>query len=186
LFDSDTLEERIVNILNTTKERRRWRRSLRLLAVFLVGAAGLGISAFSLKLSAENADLQQFAGIWECKYEGKTFFTLKIAVQGATISGTAVHPNRLTDVDGYLIPGSDENSTDKIVEAHASGRRLMLRFADATDASTPSWPLRFSLTGKDEAEGMLVVENPSKNSSDPEQAPPPTKPWHFQRVSSAQ
>src|SRR5215469_2192088 len=186
LFDSDTLEERIVNILNTTKESRRWRRSLKLLAVILVGAAALGISAFSLKLSADNADLQQFAGTWECQYKGKNFFTLKIAVQGAAINGTAVHPNRLTDVDGYLIPGSDQNSTDKIVEAHASGRRLLLRLADANDASAPSWPLQFSLTGKDEAEGILVVENPSENSSDPEQAPPPKKPWHFQRVSSSQ
>jgi len=38
LFDSDTLEERIVNILSTTKKSRKWRRSLRLQAVFLVGA----------------------------------------------------------------------------------------------------------------------------------------------------
>ena len=186
LFDSDTLEERIVNILNKTNENRTGRRSLRLLAVFLVGMAALGISAFSLKLSADNAGLQQFAGTWECKYKGKTFFTLKMAVQGATITGTAVHPDRLTDVDGELIPGSDENSTDKIVEAHASGGRLLLKLAHANDASAPPWPLQFSLTGKEEAEGILVADDPSERSSDPEQAPPPKKPWHFQRVSNSQ
>jgi beta-lactamase regulating signal transducer with metallopeptidase domain len=179
LFDTNTLEERIVNILKTTNASRKWARPLRLLVVVLVGAAALGISVFSLQLAAENAtDLRQFAGTWECKYKGRPFFTLKMAVKDGVLGGTAVHSTRVSWVDGEIIPDTDETTPDKIFDTHASGQELMIKIADGPNDSDPI-ALSFKLTGKDEAEAKLIVEKQPD-------APAQKKPWHFQRVSNAQ
>jgi beta-lactamase regulating signal transducer with metallopeptidase domain len=179
LFDTNTLEERIVNILKTTNASRKWTRALRLLIVYVVGAVALGISVFSLKLAAENAtDLRQFAGTWECKYKGRTFFTLKMAVKDGVLGGTAVHSKRVSWVDGEIIPDTDETTPDRIFDTHASGQELMIKIADGPNDSDPI-ALSFKLTGKDEAEAKLIVEKQPD-------APPQKKPWLFQRISNSQ
>src|SRR5215831_18987577 len=48
LFDTNTLEERIVNILKGNNGGRKWVRAFKLAAVWLVAAVALGISVFSL------------------------------------------------------------------------------------------------------------------------------------------
>ena len=178
LFDTNTLEERIVNILKTTTASTKWARTVRFLVVYLAGAAALGISVFSLKLAAENAtDLKQFAGTWECKYKGRAFFTLRMAVKDGVLGGTAVHSTRVAWVDGELIPGTDETAQDRIFDTHASGQELLLKIADGPNVADPI-SLSFKLTGKDEAEVMPLVDQQGD-------VPPPTKPWHFQRVSDS-
>jgi hypothetical protein len=177
LFDTNTLEERIVNILKPNDGGRKWVRASKFAAVCLVGGVALGISVFSLRLAAQSAtDLKQFAGTWECKYKGRTFFTLKMAVKGGALGGTAVHSTRVVWVDGEIIPDSDETTPDKIFDTHASGQELLIRIADGPNDSDPI-SLKFKLNGKDEAEAKLIVEK------QPDE-PPQTKPWHFQRVSN--
>jgi len=170
-----------MHLLSKTNEKRRWARSLRLLTVYLAGTAALGISVFSLKLSAENAvDLKPFAGTWETKHNGQVFFTLKLAIQGGSIRGTAIHCSRVAWVDGELVPGSDDFVTDKIVESRASGRRLTLKMVDENDAQ--SWSLlQFDLTDKDEAEAKIGAV--AEGNSD---APAQEKPWHFHRAAPRQ
>ena len=178
LFDTNTLEERIVNILKTTTASTKWARTVRFLVVYLAGAAALVISAFSLKLAAENAtDLKQFAGTWECKYKGRAFFTLRMAVKDGVLGGTAVHSTRVALVDGELIPGTDETAQDRIFDTHPSGQELLLKIADGPNVADPI-SLSFKLTSKDEAEVMPLVDQQGD-------VPPPKKPWHFQRVSDS-
>jgi hypothetical protein len=184
LFDTNALEERIMNILKSTKASSKWARVLRLTAVSLVGAVALAISAFSLTVAVENAtSLGQFTGTWQCKYRGQPFFTLNMAVAGGVLGGTAVHPTRVAWVDGELLPGSavnpseaDEMVQGEIFDAHLSDQQLFIKIADGPDKSDVL-QLSFKLVGKDEAEAMAVIE---KTSEGP---PPQKKPWHFQRVS---
>jgi hypothetical protein len=177
LFDTNTLEERIVNILKTTTASTKWARTVRFLVVFLAGAAALGISAFSLKLAAENAtDLKQFAGTWECKYKGRAFFTLRMAVKDGVLGGTAAHSTRVAVLaDGELIPGTDETGQGRIFDTHASGQELLLKIEDGPNVADPI-SLSFNLTGKNEAEAMPLVDQHGD-------VPPPKRPWHFQRIS---
>ena len=72
LFDTNTLEERIMNILKNNDTRKK-TRAVRLIAVCLIGAASIGLSAFSLRLNnaRRSAELAQFAGTWEAKYKGR-------------------------------------------------------------------------------------------------------------------
>jgi len=61
LFDTNTLEERIMNILKSNDTSKK-TRVVRLIAVCLIGAASIGLSAFSLRLNnSRSEDLAPFA-----------------------------------------------------------------------------------------------------------------------------
>jgi beta-lactamase regulating signal transducer with metallopeptidase domain len=173
LFDTNILEERIMNILKTKDTYQA--RAFRLMAVCLIGVASIGLSAFSLRLDNDSRlkDLAEFAGTWEAKYQGATFFTLHLRITNGSLGGTCVHGERLTLVDGELIPDGSELSTHKILEASVSGKRLLLKIGDENSSDT--FPFELTLTGTDQAEGKIVVASDSGT-------PPPKKPWHFQRI----
>jgi beta-lactamase regulating signal transducer with metallopeptidase domain len=178
LFDTNTLEERVMNILKTRKASRTWARASRLVAACLVGIVSLGISAFSLRLTAFNGseDLARFAGTWETKYKGQAFFTLKLEAANGTLAGTCVHVTRVAVLaDGELIPGTEETTTDQILEVRSYGEKLLLKIADGDNSH--GIELEFTLTAKDQGDGIVFVR-PSSDGP-----PPPKKPWHFQRVS---
>ena len=162
-----------MNILNNNDTRKQ-ARAVRLIAVCLIGAASIGLSAFSLRLNTSHSeDLTPFVGTWEAKYQGTTFFTLHLKLENGSLGGTCVHGERLTLVNGELIPDGSKLSTHKIVEASVSGKKLLLKIGDENSSDT--FPLEFTLTGADQAEGRIVVASDSGT-------PPPKKPWHFERI----
>jgi hypothetical protein len=178
LFDKDILEERIMNILNTTKANARWARASRVIAACLVGAVSLGIAAFSLNVDSGNTreELQKFVGTWEAQYQGTTFFTLKLSMKDGALSGTCTHVDRLGWVDGELIPTSDVNTTGTVLEARASGQKLSLKIRINPDSSD-AFPLELTLTSKNEGDGKVIGES---SDGSPEQI----KLWHFRRAAS--
>lgn len=178
LFDTNTLEERVMNILSTTKTKWQWTRPKRWTTACLVAAVCLGLSAFSLRITGDGspAELERFVGTWQTKYHGTVFFTFNIQSANGLLGGTCTHTDRLAYVDGELIPTGDKMSTEKIVEARVSGQRLLIKVAD--DPSDPI-PFEFRLTGNGQAE----VKVPLASSSG---TPAPKKPWHLERVSAAQ
>ena len=178
LFDTNILEERVMNILATTKTDWEWTRTRRWTAVCLVAAVCLSLSAFSLRVTggSSTAELERFVGTWQAKYNGKVFFTLRINSENGRLGGTCIHADRLAYVDGELIPSSDTMSTERIAEAQVSGQRLLLKIADDPSDTIP---LEFRLTSNGGADVKILVESSSGT-------PAPKKPWHFERVSAAQ
>ena len=178
LFDTNILEERVMNIFASTKTNWEWTRTRRWTAACLVAAVCLSLSAFSLRVSGGSspAELERFVGTWQAKYNGKVFFTLRINSENGRLGGSCIHVDRVEYVDGELIPTSDTMSTEKIAEAQVSGQRLLLKFAnDPSDTI----PFEFTLTSNGGADGKILVESSSGT-------PAPKKPWHFERVSASQ
>ena len=180
LFDTNILEERIMNILKNNDTSKK-TRAVRLITVCLIGAASIGLSAFSLRLNnanrSENPAL--FAGRWEAKYQGATFFTVNLTLANGSLGGTCVLGERWTIVDGEFIPDGSELSSHKILEATASGKKLLLKISAnkiGDENSSEVVPVELTLTGGDQAEGRVVA---GSNSDTP---PPQKKPWHFQRI----
>jgi len=181
LFDTNTLEERIMNILKNNDTSKK-TRGVRLITVCLIGAASLGLSAFSLRLNnaSHSEHLAPFAGTWEAKYKGTTFFTVRVTLTNGSLGGTCVLGERWAILDdGELIPDGSELSTHKILEATASGKKLLLKISGnkiGDETSSEVVPVELTLTGGDQAEGRVVA---GSNSDTP---PPQKKPWHFQRI----
>ncbi len=180
LFDTNALEERIMNILKNNDIREK-TRARRLITICLIGAASIGLSAFSLRLNNASRpdDLALFAGTWEAKYQGTPFFTVHLILANGSLGGTCVLGERWEIVDGEFIPDGSELSTHKIVEATASGKKLVLKISGSRigdENSSDVVPVELTLIGGDQAEGRVVAGSSS------ETPPPQKKPWHFQRI----
>ena len=181
LFDTNTLEERIMNILENNITRKK-TRAIRSIMVCVIGAASIGLSAFSLQLTnaSRSGDLAPFAGTWEAKYKGATFFTVHLTLTNGSLGGTCVLGERWAMLDdGEFIPDGSELSTHKIVEVTAFGKKLLLKISGnkiGEQNSSYVVPVELTLTGRDQAEGRVVAGATS------ETPPPQKKPWHFQRT----
>jgi hypothetical protein len=90
------------------------------------------------------------------------------------LGGTCVHNDRLEWVDGELIPTGSEFSTEKILVASGSGKKLLMKIGNENSAD--SFPLEFTLTAPGQAEARITAPSDSG-------VPPQKKPWHLQRVS---
>ena len=162
-------------------DTRKKTRAVRLIAVCLIGVASIGLSAFSLRLNdaGRSEDLALFAGTWEAKYKGATFFTVHLTLANGSLGGTCVLGERWAILaDGELIPDGSELSTHKILEATASGKKLLLKISGnkiGEESSSEVVPVELTLTGGDQAEGRVAA-------SDSDPTPPQKKPWHFQRI----
>ena len=77
LFDTNTLEDRIMNLLvQTSYFRKTWTRVSALGASALLVATCLGPSGFSVQVAQNqntDADLQAFVGTWQAKFRARPF-----------------------------------------------------------------------------------------------------------------
>lgn len=171
-----------MNILKTSDTRKK-TRAIRLITVCLIGAASIGLSAFSLRLNNANRSEDQalFAGTWEAKYKGATFFTVHLTLANGSLSGTCVLGERWAILDdGELIPDGSELSTHKILEATATGKKLLLMISGnkvGEDNSSEVVRVELTLTGGDQAEGRVVPIGSNSGTPSPQK-----KAWLFHRI----
>ena len=125
LFDTDTLEDRIMNILAKSNRIRRTRaRASTLATLVLLLVTGLGVSGFSIQVAQPakaNGDLQQFVGTWQAKFKGKIFQTIKLEKKQGKLTATVSHANVGVD------PESGELTDVKVLDAATLSRKLNLR-----------------------------------------------------------
>lgn len=181
LFDTQALEERIMNILRMPKGVVRGSRTRIMMAFVLVSAVSVLASAFSLRVASDttSGNDQRFVGTWVTKYKGQTFITLKLKSTKDGLGGSCIHVDRVADVDGALIPSSNQYVEQEIVQAKVYGNKLDLRIG-----GHDSIHFELTLKGGNEADVLAVGDAPDKSS--PDQAPPQKKPWHFERVAESQ
>jgi beta-lactamase regulating signal transducer with metallopeptidase domain len=179
LFDTNTLEDRITNVLaKANRLRKTWARASALAASGLLITACLGVSGFSIQITqAHNtdADLQPFVGTWQARFKGKVFQTIKLEKKQGTLTGTVnFHANinvdpksgELTDIE--VLDGSD----DAIVEAILTNGILRITESDVQ--------FDMKVIGHDQAELQIVV--PPDVAGDV----PTPKPWKLKRAKSDQ
>jgi hypothetical protein len=98
---------------------------------------------------------------------------LQLELTNGSLGGTCVHTDRLKWVDGELIPTGNGFSTEKILGASGSGKKLVMKIGDGN--SSHGFPLEFVLTAPGQAEAKIIVPSDSG-------APPQKKPWHLDRI----
>ena len=122
LFDTNTLEERIMNLLSKTDRMDKSRgRALAFVASGLLAAACLAASAFSIQVARAGStpeELKQFAGTWEGKCKGKTFITVKLAAKDGTVSRISI---QMSD-QGILTEATPFDGEEAIAEALPDGK----------------------------------------------------------------
>jgi beta-lactamase regulating signal transducer with metallopeptidase domain len=82
LFDANTLETRIMNVITKSNRfRKSSARASALGASGLLVAMCLGVSGFSIQVTqaqSKDADLLPFVGTWQAKFRGEVFETIKL------------------------------------------------------------------------------------------------------------
>jgi beta-lactamase regulating signal transducer with metallopeptidase domain len=179
LFDANTLEDRIMNVLAKTNRIRKSRAqasAVGTLALLLVTC--LGVSGFSIQVSqpSTEADLQQFVGTWQAKFKGKTFLTVKLQKQNGKLTGSVSHGSvGVDEKTGEITDAQERDGSDPIVEAKLTGG--VLRITTKEEDSHETLQSEMKLTGVDQAEIRLLVP--------PEESVPAFKPWKLERAKVA-
>jgi bla regulator protein blaR1 len=179
LFDTTTLEERIMNVFakaNRIRKSRVQASGVGTLALLLV--ACIGVSGFSIQVSqpSTEADLQQFVGTWHAKFKGKTFMTVELEKRNGKLTGSVSHGQvGVDEKTGEMTSAEERDGSDPIVEAKLTGG--VLRITTKEENSHETLQAEIKLTGIDQAEIRLLVP--------PEESVPAFKPWKLERAKAA-
>ena len=167
LFDANTLEERVMNLLNkTSRASQTSSRARALVACCLLAAACLITSAFSLQVAGSHstpAELKQFAGTWEGNFKGKRFITLRLTEKDGKISGSVSRISIHVDPKGELTDASSLKGEDAVAETEPDGKVLHLNTNVKGRVSTPqadaeeSVQYDMKLDGEDQAELQIAA-----------------------------
>jgi len=149
LFDTDTLEDRIMNILAKSNRIRRTRaRASTLATLVLLLVTGLGVSGFSIQVAQPakaNGDLQQFVGTWQAKFKGKIFQTIKLEKKQGKLTAEA-------KVTSGLLRITEEDAIQfemKITGANQAQIQIVIPPAEADQVPKPKpWMLERSKSGQ--------------------------------------
>ena len=178
LFDTSTLEDRIMNVLERANRVRKTRaQSLVLATLALLIVTCLGVSGVSIQViqpTSTDADLQQFVGTWHAQFKGKTFLTINLEKQHGKLTGTVSHAEMQVGKDGELTSAEEHEGSDPIVEARLANGILHITTEGQSSQDTIQCDMK--LTGTDQAELRVLA---------PPDVPAP-KPWKLERAKGGQ
>lgn len=163
LFDTNTLEVRIMTLLDQTRPAsKRLRTVLTVVVSVLLAVTAIAVSTYAVQITQPNdkaANLKPFAGTWTAQFQGKTFLTLIMKESGGKLTGTCLHTvNMAEDDQGQLTHVEEKQVQDKIVDAQVSGTNVVLSIGEDED-SRNSAKFELRLTGSGAAE-MRPVHHP--------------------------
>jgi Zn-dependent protease with chaperone function len=135
LFDTNTLEVRVMTLLDRTKPAgKRLRTVLAAIASTLLAVTAIAISTYALQVTQPNdkaANLKAFIGVWTARFQGKTFVTLTMKDDEGKLTGTCMHTVSMAEDDkGQLTRVEEKQILDKILNAQISGTNVVLSIGD--------------------------------------------------------
>ncbi len=156
LFDTDTLEERIMNLLKKTKRLSNpWGIALGIIAAAVLAIGCLGVSAFSFQVAQPappSSDLQSFVGTWTAAFEDAQYLVLDLRPEsGKLAGGIKVCSFQInTEASRELITITDKTFTESLPIRNLQPSQKFLSF-DWRDPDGDENHLKFELTGSDTA-----------------------------------
>jgi hypothetical protein len=115
---------------------------------------------------------QRFVGTWGAQFQGKTFVTLKLSVQGQSLGGTITGAFIHLDPEGNLVIARPKPNERQIIEAKLTGDVLAFK---AQEADKPPVSFKMKLTSADAGELTLIIP--------PRPGEPVPRPWKIVRES---
>ena len=151
--------------------------------VLLVLALGVAAGAQTSPKQAapgttvHKSPLADYAGTWTGSFEGKTWLTVKLALQADRLSGFIQRPRNLQFNDlGELKSVSDEQSTEVVQDAQVNPDGLLLTTKDPDTQETNRFTMK--LTGEATAEiKMSAMKMPP--------GMPKIKPWKVTKAAAS-
>jgi hypothetical protein len=126
---------------------------------------------------AHKSPLADYAGTWTGSFEGKTWITVKLTLQGDRLTGFIQHPHDLKfNDDGLLKSVSDDQTTEAVQDAQVNPDGLLLTTKDPDTQETNRFTMK--LTGDSTAEiKMSAMKMPP--------GMPKIKPWKLTKAAAS-
>jgi hypothetical protein len=122
---------------------------------------------------ATPANAKPFIGVWEAKFHGNPFLTVKIAFEGNKLVGTISHANIEVNEAGELTKAEAVGGENPITDARVKGDILRITTKN-TDDSEESIRSELRSVANNEVSMRILV---------PPDVPAP-KPWRLERVAA--
>jgi len=154
-------------------------RRFMFIALLVVGLAATAIAQTSMTPGMQNAParkspLAEYAGAWIGTFGGHTWMTVRLTLQGTSMSGTVQHQNDVKFTDrGDIKSVGEEQISGSVESAVLNGDGLLLTVKNTGSQETDRYLMR--LTSANTAEIKMIA------MSMPPGMPKP-KPWVLSRV----
>jgi len=145
--------------------------------VLLIAILALGLSGWAQTAAQQNkqnapvrkSPLAPYAGTWTGSFEGRTWLTVRLTLQGEQLTGSLQGPHSIQFNDqGEIKSVSDELSTEQVQSVQINGDGLLITAKDPDKPDTDRYLMR--LTGETTADiKMLAMSMPP--------GMPKLKPW---------
>jgi len=184
LFETNFLEERVMNLLKRkdTTNKRRGRIRLALAGCMFVMTCTLAsVVSIQVAMAAAPEDAARFAGTWEAKFQGQTFVTVTLRSKEGKVSGNVSRLSLEIDASGNLTAASALEGKDEIAETTPQGNVLHLatkakgKVDTASGESDESIQYHMTLTAGNEAELQIAGAPPGMSAP---------KPWKLERTTT--
>jgi hypothetical protein len=121
--------------------------------------------------------LADYAGTWTGAFEGKTWLTVRLALQGDRLSGSIQRPRNLQFSDqGEIKSVGEEQFSEPVEEAQVNPDGLLLTLKDPDTKETDQYTMK--LTGESKAEiKMSAMKIPP--------GMPKIKPWKLTKAGAS-
>ncbi len=183
LFETNSLGERVVNLLGETRPgHKRPARMQAVVASSLLAATCLLTTPFSIRVAAADPEgkLEYFAGKWEAQFEGRTFLTVELNTESDKLTGTITRTSFHLNPAGELVYAQQQNESDAASEAKlmdgvlvlATGKNGLLNTAGGTEGVPIPVRYKMRIVGSNQAE-LRIDGVPS--------GIPVPKPWKLKR-----
>lgn len=185
LFDKNSLEERIMNLLNKEDVVAKKHGTIRLAfagCLFAITCVMASVMSIQVAMAAQSADGPRFDGTWQGKFKGKTFVTVRLISKDGKLSGTISKITLQMDANGNLTDASAQDGEDEIAETTPQGNSLHLatkakgQVETASGETEESVQYDMTLTAANEAQLQIASAPPGM---------PAPKPWNVQRTPDA-
>jgi beta-lactamase regulating signal transducer with metallopeptidase domain len=147
LFDSNGLEERIVNLLTDAVRMSRRMGRVVATAIALVLTIGcFGVSSYSFQVAQNQG--QKFAGTWKAEHDGKTILLLEFHTEQGKLTGTIRAMDFEMDLEGTgevkQLRGGPLSEPMTLTNLKMDGEHLFFDFKEDDDPDSTHW--RMDLT----------------------------------------
>jgi beta-lactamase regulating signal transducer with metallopeptidase domain len=164
LFDSDSLEKRIRNLVELRPRMSCVAaQSLVGTTIALLCAASIGAATMSVRV-ATAADVQRFAGHWVGEFQGHRFFSMELVQKGDKLTGKISRFSIRVDGSGELTSAEEREGFTPIVETRVAGNVLHIAGEDratTTEGRRDRIDLDLAVIARDRGE-IRIPDSPVK------------------------
>jgi beta-lactamase regulating signal transducer with metallopeptidase domain len=157
LFDSNSLEERIGNLLtDVVRMSKRTGRVFATAIALVLTVACFAVSSYSFQVAQNQG--QKFAGTWRAEHEGRTILLLEFHTEQGQLTGTIRAMNFEMDLQGTgavkQLRGGPLSEPMKLTKLRMDGQRLYFEFKEDDDPESTHWRMDLTDTNRAELQWM--------------------------------